>query len=128
MTTRAYPWCAFTILLVLASLLSIFAFPWPPPMIGVVLGWVALAGLVGAGLYFGREYGLGTPYLNTWCAGGLGTGRDWLRLAAAPLGGVALGATGSSAQAMANRSTGATMQWTAVEREHASIGSSSNGR
>ena len=91
MTTRAYPWCAFTILWVLASLLSVFAFPWPPPMTGVALGWAALAGLVGAGLYFGREYGLGTPYLETWCAGGLGTGRDWLRLAAAPLDGVALG-------------------------------------
>jgi Type II CAAX prenyl endopeptidase Rce1-like len=91
MTTQAYPRCAFTILLVLSGLLSVFAFPWPPPMTGLVLGWVALAGLVGAGLFFGRDYGLGAPYLGAWCARRRVENRDWLRLAAAPLAGLVMG-------------------------------------
>ena len=82
-TARAYPWCAFTLLFVLASLVSILAFPWPPPWSGVALGWAALAGLIGAGLFFGRDAGLGAPYLEAWCARRRVENRDWLRLAAA---------------------------------------------
>ena len=91
MATQAYPRCAFTILLVLSGLLSFFAFPWPPPMTGLVLGWAALAGLVGGGLFFGRDYDLGVPYLEAWCARRRVSRQEWLRLAAAPLAGVALG-------------------------------------
>lgn len=91
MTTGAYPRCAFVILWVLASLLSILAFPWPPPWFGVALGWAVLAMLVGAGLYFGREYGLGAPYLEDVCAGKPPARPAWLRLAAAPLVGIVLG-------------------------------------
>ncbi len=88
---RAYPWCAFTILLVLAGLVSIFAFPWPPPVTGLVLGWAALAILVGAGLFCGRDHGLGAPYLEAWCTRRRVENQDWLRLAAAPLAGVVMG-------------------------------------
>ncbi len=91
MTTQAYPRCAFTLLFVLAGLVSILAFPWPPPMLSVVLGWAALAGLIGAGLFFGRDYGLGAPYLEAWCARKRVGSQEWLRLAAAPLAGVVMG-------------------------------------
>jgi len=91
MTNGAYPRCAFVILWVLASLLAVLAFPWPPPWIGVALSCAVLAVLIGGGLYLGREPGLGAPYLATFCAGRVPTGPYWFRLAVAPLAGVALG-------------------------------------
>jgi len=89
--TAACPRCAFAILTVLACLLGILALPWPPPVTGLALSWIMLAALVAAGLFFGRDYGLGAPYLETWCAGKRVVGADWLRLASAPLAGVVLG-------------------------------------
>lgn len=82
---------AFWILTLISGALAVLWFPWPPPMLGMVLALVPLAIAIGTGLALGRSYGLGAPYLEAWEAGERKKRPGGLALVLAPFGGLLVG-------------------------------------
>ena len=56
MNKRAFAW-----LFPLGAIAAVLSFPWPPPVLGVLIAVAVVAMLVAAGLYFAKSISFGAP-------------------------------------------------------------------